>query len=227
MTTAAVLLALLWLLTAVVLRIGIHVRRYRDTGLRSNAGPPLSVGWWARLLFTVSTVAVAAAPALVRLDVIAPAAALDAPTLQWIGALLAVTGIAATFSAQLAMGASWRIGVDPGERTELVTTGVFAVARNPIFSTMALTAAGLTIMTPTTIGVASLVLLVVALQLQVRAVEEPYLRSVHGAAYARYCERTGRFVPRLRSNAMRLGCGTAPAADVVSHPRRAGVVRRR
>jgi protein-S-isoprenylcysteine O-methyltransferase Ste14 len=31
--------------------------------------------------------------------------------------------------------------------------------------------------------------------LQVRAVEEPYLLSVHGDAYATYAARVGRFVP--------------------------------
>jgi protein-S-isoprenylcysteine O-methyltransferase Ste14 len=34
-------------------------------------------------------------------------------------------------------GASWRIGVDPDERTTLVTSGPFAIARNPIFTAMA------------------------------------------------------------------------------------------
>jgi protein-S-isoprenylcysteine O-methyltransferase Ste14 len=37
------------------------------------------------------------------------------------------------------MGASWRIGVDPSERTDLVTGGAFALVRNPIFSAMLLT----------------------------------------------------------------------------------------
>ena len=36
-----------------------------------------------------------------------------------------------------------------------------------------------------------------ALQLQVRAVEEPYLRSVHGDAYGTYAAATGRFLPGI------------------------------
>jgi protein-S-isoprenylcysteine O-methyltransferase Ste14 len=39
-----------------------------------------------------------------------------------------------TVRAQLDMGESWRIGVDAGEVTALVTTGVFRNVRNPIFS---------------------------------------------------------------------------------------------
>jgi protein-S-isoprenylcysteine O-methyltransferase Ste14 len=32
---------------------------------------------------------------------------------------------------------------------------------------------------------------------QVRLVEEPYLRRVHGCAYETYAARTGRFLPRI------------------------------
>ena len=40
-------------------------------------------------------------------------------------------------------------------------------------------------------------LLVTALEIQVRVVEEPYLARTHGDAYRSYAERTGRFVPGL------------------------------
>ena len=36
---------------------------------------------------------------------------------------------------------------------------------------------------------------VTAQQIQVRLVEEPYLRRVHGDAYRRYAASTGRFLP--------------------------------
>ena len=38
--------------------------------------------------------------------------------------------------------------------------------------------------------------LVTAVEIQVRAVEEPYLRRTHGAVYEAYCKATGCFVPR-------------------------------
>ena len=52
------------------------------------------------------------------------------------GIVIAVIGIAATVYAQLDMGDSWRIGVDPSETTTLVRTGVFGWVRNPIFTAM-------------------------------------------------------------------------------------------
>jgi hypothetical protein len=80
-------------------------------------------------------------------------------------------------------GAVWpggRIGVDPAERTSLVTTGVFAHVRNPVFTAMVLARLGVVLMVPTWVSAAALSTLVAAVQLQVRQVEEPYLRAVHG-----------------------------------------------
>ncbi|MGS2618272.1 methyltransferase family protein [Micromonospora sp. LZ34] len=92
-----------------------------------------------------------------------------------VGLILTAVGIPATLAAQLAMGTSWRVGVDPGEHTALITNGPFALARNPIFTAMAATTLGLTLMVPSTVALAGWLILALALQLQVRAVEEPYL----------------------------------------------------
>lgn len=100
-----------------------------------------------------------------------------------------------TLIAQLAMGRSWRIGVDESEKTDLVTIGPFAVVRNPIFSAMFLTFPGLALMVPNAVALAGFVALVIAVELQVRFVEEPYLLRTHGGDYAGYASRVGRFVP--------------------------------
>ena len=106
-------------------------------------------------------------------------------------------GLAATLYAQLTMGESWRVGVDESERTALVTDGPFALVRNPIFAAMIPTSLGLALMVPNVVALAGFAALVLALEIQVRLVEEPYLRRVHGQAYARYAARTGRFAPRV------------------------------
>ncbi|WP_442791880.1 isoprenylcysteine carboxylmethyltransferase family protein [Micromonospora sp. NBC_01740] len=113
------------------------------------------------------------------------------------GLVLAPAGVAATLTAQPSMGTSWRIGVDPRERTRLVTTGAFALARNPIFTAMAVTSLGLAAMVPNPISLAATAVLVASVQVQVRAVEDPYLIRTHGATYLMYATRTGRFWPGL------------------------------
>ena len=89
--------------------------------------------------------------------------------------MLALVGIAATVYAQVDMGDSWRIGVDPGERTTLVRSGVFGRVRNPIFTAMLTFGAGIALVTPNLVALVGFVLLVGSIELQVRVVEEPYL----------------------------------------------------
>ena len=109
-------------------------------------------------------------------------------------------GLALTLAAQRSLGTSWRIGVDPQERTALVTGGQFARVRNPIFTGMLLFAAGSVMVVPgglTLLGLALLRLKGAAAGIlaQVRLVEEPHLRRQHGAAYEDYVARTGRSLP--------------------------------
>ena len=118
-----------------------------------------------------------------------------------LGLLLCAAGLAGCVWAQLSMGESWRIGVAQDERTELVTRGPFAHVRNPIFSFMVVSAAGLCLLVPSLLSLAALALTVACVELQVRAVEEPYLRRVHGAAFADYTARVGRFVPGIGRSA--------------------------
>jgi protein-S-isoprenylcysteine O-methyltransferase Ste14 len=104
-------------------------------------------------------------------------------------------GLLGTFWAQLAMGSSWRIGVDPGERTALVVAGPFRLVRNPIFTAMVAATAGLALLVPNVASLAAVAILVLAIEIQVRAVEEPHLLQAHGEAYRGWARTTGRFVP--------------------------------
>ena len=119
------------------------------------------------------------------------------------GTVLASLGVLLTFAAQVSMGDAWRIGVDQGERTVLVTKGAFAVVLNPIFSAMLLTLVGLALMVPNVIAIAGFVALVVVLELQVRGAEEPHLLRVHGTPYADYVAWVGRFVPWMGRRRLR------------------------
>lgn len=117
------------------------------------------------------------------------------PVVAGAGLLVTVAGLVVVLVSQAQMGRSWRIGVDPGERTDLVTGGVFGWMRNPVFTGMVAVQVGVAVMVPSWWSVAAVLLLVGSVQLQVRVVEEPYLRRVHGRAYRGYAARVGRFVP--------------------------------
>jgi protein-S-isoprenylcysteine O-methyltransferase Ste14 len=197
MATAALALYGISLLITFGLRVALQLRRTGSTGLHGlqpDAGP---LEWIAGGLFIGGLAMGGAAPILALLGILEPISALDSTAGHAVGLVLAVAGIALTFGAQLAMGDAWRVGVDPEERTELVTDGPFNLVRNPIYSAMIPIVLGLALMVPNVLAVAAFVTLVTALELQVRLVEEPYLLRVHGETYADYATRVGRFVPGL------------------------------
>jgi protein-S-isoprenylcysteine O-methyltransferase Ste14 len=185
----------LYLALAFVLRSVIQRRRTGSTGFKGVSGHPGSLEWWAGILFGVALIIGVLAPVLDVTGVLEPIGAIDGLGAYAFGLVLFGLGLAATLYAQLTMGESWRVGVDEGERTELVTAGPFAVVRNPIFAAMIPTSLGLTLMVPNVIAFAGFAALVLALEIQVRLVEEPYLRRVHGQEYDNYAARTGRFMP--------------------------------
>jgi protein-S-isoprenylcysteine O-methyltransferase Ste14 len=195
MAVAALVLYLAWFVLAFGVRTVIQLRRTGDSGFRglSRAGLLETV---AGAGFVMALLVGLAAP-LAELAGLGRIDAVDNLRVAAAGTVIASVGVLLTLAAQLSMGESWRIGVDPAERTALVAEGAFGIVRNPIFSAMLVTAVGLALMVPNALAVVGLVSLVVAVEAQVRGVEEPYLRSVHGDPYRRYEAAVGRFVPRL------------------------------
>jgi protein-S-isoprenylcysteine O-methyltransferase Ste14 len=93
-------------------------------------------------------------------------------------------------------------GIDAG-KTDLVTTGLVGVVRNPIYAALVVATTGVALLTPafwTLVG-ALQAAFVVALQARL---EEEHLTWLHGDAYRTYAARVGRFVPgvgKLRASA--------------------------
>jgi protein-S-isoprenylcysteine O-methyltransferase Ste14 len=195
MAAAALVLYCVSLLLTFGVRIAVQLRRTGSTGVHGlPEGAPLRE-WLAGALFVLGLLLGAAAPILALAGVLEPISVLDGAVGNAIGLTLAICGIVLTFGAQLAMGDAWRIGVDPEERTELVTAGPFGLVRNPIYSAMLPTVFGLVMMVPSPLAMAAFLCLLSGLELQVRLVEEPYLLRTHGEEYASYAARVGRFVP--------------------------------
>ena len=204
----ALVLYLTGLLLAFGVRTWVQIRRSGTSGFRGISGRPWSLAWWGGVLFPVAVLAGVAAPALVLGGVTPPA--LTHAGLAGTGLVLAVGGLVVVLLGQAAMGASWRIGVDENERTDLITRGLFSQVRNPIFTGMATVCGGVVLMVPTLVAVIALACLVAAVQIQVRVVEEPYLRRVHGEAYLRYAASAGRFLPGL---GRRIALAERPRSD--------------
>ena len=116
------------------------------------------------------------------------------PALRWLGALTAAAGFALTLRAWRTMGRNWRLDISE-RNTELVTGGLFARIRHPIyaFQIAMMIATAIVLPTPQMLALAAIHL--VLMNVKARN-EEAHLARMHGDAYARYVERTGRFLPR-------------------------------
>ena len=200
---AAVMLVVFVVLTLFV-RVAIQLRRTGGTGLiglRKGAGP---LEWLSGLLFLGGMAIAIVSLQLVLKDTLDPIDAIDVDALHVLGIVLATIGGLSVFGAQLGMGASWRIGVSDDQGTDLVTGGWFSFCRNPIYTAMIVGWTGFALMVPTWPAIASVIVIAVGLELQVRIVEEPYLLRTHGDEYGRYASGVGRFLPgvgRLRRGA--------------------------
>lgn len=194
MNALALGLFLLYLLVVFAGRALLLKRQTGTAGWRGITGRPGSAAWFGGVLFAVA----------LALGLLAPVAGLlglsnlfNASVVQAFGVGLFAAGSVGSVVAQRAMGAAWRVGVAADEQTALVGDGVFARVRNPFFSTLLLSASGLALMVPGVPALAALVLLVVAVELQVRVVEEPHLLALHGDDYRAYAARAGRFLPGI------------------------------
>lgn len=179
-------------------RAWLQYRRHGDAGIilfhsRRPAQIVRDALFMACLLFmTVQAIVTAAAPeVLERIQVVSFAQPDIAVAL---GALLVAGGTFIMVRAQLHLGASWRIGIDDRARPGLVTGGLYAYSRNPIFLGMFVILAGLTVLSPTWISIAVLVGSICCVHSQVLE-EEAYLLKTYGDAYLRYASDVGRFVP--------------------------------
>jgi protein-S-isoprenylcysteine O-methyltransferase Ste14 len=109
-----------------------------------------------------------------------------------------VLALGLTIPCWLGMGRNWSMAVVPRKRSRLVTSGMFARVRHPIYalSILLMLATMAAVPTPAMIAVG----LVHLWMLRDKALsEENYLRQLHGDEYAAYCARTGRFFPRMLS----------------------------
>ena len=116
------------------------------------------------------------------------------PALRYVGAAAAVACLLLTIRCWRRMGRDWRMDISD-RNTSLITDGLFARIRHPIYAfSIALMLATAAVL-PSLPMLAVAALHVVLMNVKARS-EEAHLARMHGDAYRRYVERTGRFIPR-------------------------------
>ena len=186
-----------------VLRLAFKAKR--RTGQAANLLPPEPLGRLLRLVWFPTVGLWIALPLLAgfatsdkRLQNLSAAFVplYRSAAISWSCLAVAIAAFAATWVCWQKMGRSWRMGINPDDRTRLVVTGAYAFLRHPIYAlssllmlcTMAILPSPLMLV----VGVTHLALL----QWEARR-EEAHLLVLHGHAYAAYRARVGRFLPRI------------------------------
>jgi protein-S-isoprenylcysteine O-methyltransferase Ste14 len=114
---------------------------------------------------------------------------------RWICAAAVLAGFLITRQCWRRMGKSWRMGIDPAEKTQLVFDGLFAYVRHPIYALSAgmMLATMAALPSPLMLAAGAIHMF---LLLWESAREERNLLAVHGDAYEAYRRHVGRIVPR-------------------------------
>lgn len=115
---------------------------------------------------------------------------LDRLALRALGGLTIVTALLIWLAA---MGDAWRIGIDRSAPRSLVTRGIFAWTRNPIYAAFDLLLVGVFLLQGRLIFLVLALFLMPMFHLQVLR-EERFLERLYGDAYRDYRARIGRYL---------------------------------
>jgi protein-S-isoprenylcysteine O-methyltransferase Ste14 len=115
------------------------------------------------------------------------------PWLAWVGVFLCCVGLLLLFLSLVSFGVSFRIGIDTEAPDKLVTSGVFAFTRNPIYVAFGFVLFGEFLIASNWIMLVYLVAGVALFHRQVLR-EEAYLREHYGDEFRVYCARVRRYL---------------------------------
>ncbi len=111
----------------------------------------------------------------------------------WVGVLFCLAGLLLLFWSLVSFGKSFRVGIDTEHPDSLVTSGVFAFSRNPIYAAFAFILIGQFLIFSNWILLAAVVAGILLFHRQVLR-EEEYLREHYGQEYSEYCQRVRRYL---------------------------------
>ncbi len=117
----------------------------------------------------------------------------NSEAIAWGGVFLCLLGILMLVWSIVSFGESFRVGIDEDHPAELVTTGAFAISRNPIYVGFFFLVLGQFLIFSNWI---LLIFLVGATWLFNRQSlrEEEFLKGHYGANYAAYCDSVRRYL---------------------------------
>ncbi len=112
------------------------------------------------------------------------------------GVMATAVGVLAFVISVLQMKDNWRAGVQREEKTNLVTTGIYSISRNPAFLGFDLMYIGILMAFFNWYLCGATIFVVVLLHLQIVNVEEDFLMEAFGEEYLAYKKKVCRYIGR-------------------------------
>ena len=113
--------------------------------------------------------------------------------ISWFGVFFCLAGLLLFLWSLVSFKQSFRVGIDIEHPDRLITTGVFAFSRNPIYVALALILTGQFLVFSSWIFLAYLVAAAWLIHRQVLR-EEQYLKTRYGQEYSQYCSQVRRYI---------------------------------
>lgn len=111
----------------------------------------------------------------------------------WAGLVLSYGSLVWFAFTLKSFGDSFRIGIDETTKDDLVTSGMFAISRNPIYVAFLAFVTGMFLIYPNIVAGAVFIFSMTVIHRQVLR-EEKFLRSHYGAEYENYYRRVRRYL---------------------------------
>lgn len=151
--------------------------------------------WWILMLGIIGTVIVFGVPAvyLVYSSVaeLYPVSILQNRYAELFGGVVVLAGLVIELAAMIQLGTSLRFYL-PDQETHLITTGMYAISRNPFYMGLYITLLGVFFLLPTFVYLLGLIFFVMNNHFRI-LLEEQFLIERFGKEYEEYCKKTGRY----------------------------------
>jgi protein-S-isoprenylcysteine O-methyltransferase Ste14 len=118
---------------------------------------------------------------------------LHSAPLAWLGVAACAAGLVLLLWSLISFKQSFRIGIDMDRPDALITSGVFAFSRNPIYVAFAFVLIGEFLIFPNWIFLAYIAGFLLLVHRQVLR-EEDYLQAHYGQQFVEYCHRVRRYL---------------------------------
>ena len=128
-----------------------------------------------------------------NLPAVSTQAFFQSEAIAWAGVLLCMAGLLLLVWSLVSFGQSFRVGIDTDHPDKLITTGIFAFSRNPIYVAFALILLGQFLILPNWILLVYVGAAIGLFHRQVRR-EEEYLQEHYGEEYLKYRQRVRRYI---------------------------------